>query len=145
VLCPVCLQPTMTDHRGMVEPHEDSVGHECPMSNRTGPAWTEASTREAVRGRSGDICEYCGQRRAQDMHHRKSLGVGGKWHPANIIHVCRTDHRFLTEHPNWAWRLGLIVKSAEDPNTRPVTREDGTIFQPSDDVAPPLPKDMRKR
>src|SRR5262245_50689135 len=107
VLCPVCLQPADTDRFGVVKEHDDSVGHPCPMSGRVGPSWDEDTTRPAVQGRSGGICEYCSKHLAQDMHHRKSVGVGGFWHPANIIHICRTCHRFITEHPNWAWTLGL--------------------------------------
>jgi 5-methylcytosine-specific restriction endonuclease McrA len=140
VLCPVCLQPAETDHLGVVENHLDSMGHDCPMSGRVGPTWDEDSTRPAVRGRSGGICEYCSQHLAQDMHHRKSLGVGGRWHPANILHICRGCHRFITEHPNWAWALGLIVKSTEDPSQRVVIRENATQFQPTDDVTMPIPK-----
>jgi hypothetical protein len=144
VLCPVCLSPARTDAYGVVEKHPDSVGHDCPMGGRVGPSWDEDNTRPAVRGRSGEICEYCSSHVAQDMHHRKSAGVGGRWHPANIIHICRGCHRFITEHPNWAWKLGLIVKSTEDPGHRPVTREDGTQFQPTDDIAMDIPK-KRKR
>jgi hypothetical protein len=145
VLCPVCLGPVEVDVYGKVLPHPDSVGHDCIMAGRVGPAWDEDSTRPAVQGRSGNICEYCSAHVAQDMHHRKSAGVGGHWHPANIIHICRSCHRFITEHPNWAWSLGLIVRSTEDPTTREVTRENGTTFQPSDDVAMPIPKKSRKR
>jgi len=146
MLCPVCLEPVKTDSYGRVAPHLDSTGTgDCPMTGRTAPAWDEDATRPAVRGRSGEICEYCSAHVAQDMHHRKSAGVGGHWHPANIIHICRSCHRFITEHPNWAWSLGLIVKSTEDPSKRPVTREDGTAFQPSDEVAPPIPNLKPKR
>lgn len=140
VLCPICLQPAETDRFGIVEKHVDSVGHDCPMGGRVGPTWNEDATRPAVAGRSGGICEYCSAHPAQDMHHRKSLGVGGRWSPANIIHICRRCHRFITEHPNWAHSLGLIVKRAEEPSERSVTREDGTQFQPTDDVTMPAPK-----
>ena len=145
VLCPVCLMPADTDRFGVVLPHPDSAGVECVMTGKLGPSWDETSTRPAVEGRSGGICEYCSAHLAKDMHHRKSAGVGGQWHPANIIHICRGCHRFITEHPNWAWKLGLIVKSTEDPAQRPVTREDGTMFQPSDDVAPPLPPKFHRK
>lgn len=145
MLCPVCLQPVKTNSRGEVKPHTDAHFGDCPMGGRVAPPWDEDSTRPAVQGRSGGICEYCSQRLATDMHHRKSLGVGGFWQPANIIHICRPCHRFITEHPNWAWSLGLIVRSTEDPAKRSVTRENGDMFQPSDDVAPPLPKKHRRK
>jgi hypothetical protein len=145
VLCPVCLQPAYTSDKGIMLRHDDGVGIPCLMSGHTAPSWDEESTRPAVQGRSGGICEYCLHRLAQDMHHRKSLGVGGTWHPANILHLCRICHRFITEHPNWARSLGLIVRSIEDPSQRPVTRENGDQFQPSDEVAPPFPKGLKKR
>lgn len=140
MLCPVCLTLIQPDRDGLVPAHEDEVGSACPMSGRDAPAWDQQSTHEAVESRSGGICEYCRKRRAHDMHHRKSRGVGGRWHPANVIHLCRTCHRFVTEHPGWAHALGLIVKSTENPSKRPVTREDASWFQPSDDIAMPLPR-----
>jgi len=137
VLCPVCLNPTETDAFGVMQPHPNSVGSECVMSGKLGARWDERSTRAAVDTRSGGRCEYCRARPARDMHHRRGSGVGGRWHPANILHLCRKCHRFITDHPGWAHSLGLRLKEAEDPGERPVTREDGTGFQPSDDVAPP--------
>lgn len=104
------------------------------MAQRTQSGWEERGTREAVKNRSGQICEYCGRRRATEMHHRMSRGVGGVWSPGNIIHLCNTDHTEVTRHPAWAWGLGLIVKSHEDPETKKVYREDGTTFQPTSEV-----------
>lgn len=143
MLCPVCLMPCETNAYGVVKTHADSVGGDCPMAGKQGPTWDEDSTRAAVPGRSGGVCEYCTRRRAQDMHHRKSRGVGGRWHPANVLHLCRVCHRFITDHPAWAHALGLIVKSTEDPAKRPVTREDGSTFSPTDDIAMPLQRGKR--
>jgi 5-methylcytosine-specific restriction endonuclease McrA len=135
VLCPVCLEGVETDSRGVIRPH-----HGCPMGGRPVPAWDEDSTRSAVRGRSDGICEYCQQARAQDMAHRRASGVGGRWSPANILHLCRRCHRRAHDYPHWAHALGLRLKEGEDPEKRPVTREDASWFQPSDEVAMPIPK-----
>lgn len=145
MLCPVCLMPCETNRYGVVKAHADSVGGDCPMSGKVGPTWDEHSTRAAVPGRSNGNCEFCGFRRAQDMHHRRGAGVGGRWHPANILHLCRYCHRFVTEHPTWAHALGLRLKEGESPEKRPVTRENGTSFQPTDDIAMPLPKKGKGR
>jgi HNH endonuclease len=144
VLCPVCLAPIATDAKGRVTYHTDTAGHDCPMVGRVGPTWDEDSTRKAVPGRSLGLCEFCGWRPAQDMHHRKSRGVGGRWSPANILHLCRYCHRFVTDHPMWAHALGLVCKSTEDPAKMKVTRENGATFQPSDDIAMPIPKGRRR-
>lgn len=89
------------------------------MSHRAAPAWDETTTRAAVWGRSMGVCEYCQAEQATDMHHRQGRGVGGKWHPANIIHLCRTCHGRCTspagENREWAEYVGLIVSSYEDP------------------------------
>lgn len=143
MLCPVCLNPVRTDEHGLVLRHPDSVGMDCRMSGQLGPVWTETSTRAAVSGRSGGICEFCMKMTGQEMHHRKSRGVGGRWHPANILHLCRRCHHFATEHPGWSHALGLIVRSGENPSTRPVQRENGVSFQPTDEVTMPVPKGRR--
>lgn len=130
-LCPVCDANIPVYADGRVGRHKDGVGNECPMGGKQAPPWDERSTRPAVSGRSGGICEYCRKRRATDKHHRVSRGVGGPWNPANILDLCRHCHREATEHPDWAKPLGLIVKRGEDPETVPVIREDLTVFQPT--------------
>lgn len=97
--------------------------------------WTEGNTREAVKGRSGGVCEYCEGRRATDMHHRKSRGVGGAWEPANILHLCVEDHRFATDNPLWAYAHGVSLTRATSPSETPVIRANKLQFQPSNDVS----------
>jgi hypothetical protein len=140
VLCPVCLQPIETDSQRTVPRHEDTLGNPCPMSGRPGPDWDERSTREAVPGRSGGSCENCTLARAQDMAHRRASGLGGRWSPANILHLCRRCHRRAHDYPTWAHSVGLRLKEGEDASQRPVVRENGTVFQPSDEIAMPIPK-----
>lgn len=59
------------------------------------------ATRDAVRARSGGVCEKCHQKRAAHMHHREHIGMGGASGPRaerlsqseNIIHLCVDCHR----------------------------------------------------
>jgi len=136
-VCPVCLGFIEPNDVGCVTKHEDGIGKLCPMTAKPMPRWTERATREAVVGRSNNICEYCASFRATDCHHRKSRGVGGKWHPANIIHLCRFCHARATANPEEARESGLIVESHQDPATVRVVRRNGSTFFLADDVAPP--------
>lgn len=137
LICPVCLAVISPNDCGAVLAHLTVVGRVCPMSGKPMPKWTERATREAVVGRSNGICEYCGYARASDMHHRKSRGVGGKWHPANIIHLCRPCHATATANPEDARIKGLIVEHHRDPSTVLVVRPDGARISLTDEVAPP--------
>lgn len=132
-LCPVCLQNVGISADGLVEDHSDTWGGECPMGGNEAPAWNERNTRVAVESRSGGICEYCRARRATDKAHRIGRGVGGRWHPANIVDLCHEDHMksHTGKYQEWARRRGLRLLAHEDPESVPVYREDGTAFQPT--------------
>jgi hypothetical protein len=132
--CPVCYEEATVYKDGRIQPHADSAGGPCPMSYHQNPPWDERSTRAAVPSRSGGICEFCRKRRASQMHHRVSRGVGGPWSPENILHLCHLCHGDATRQPDWAWGMGLICKTHENPGLRLVTREDGTQFQPTNEV-----------
>jgi hypothetical protein len=83
----------------------------------------ERAARTAVYARSGRLCEGpCGARRAVDWHHRLRDGQGGLWAPENGLHVCRSCHRWITEHPTAARARGWHVWSYEDPAEVPVWR-----------------------
>lgn len=43
---------------------------------------------EAVAQRSGGMCEVCHVMPANDIHHRRFLGRGGRHNIANLLHVC---------------------------------------------------------
>jgi hypothetical protein len=134
-LCPVCSEPAELLAGNRLGKHLDGIGQKCMMTGRTAVPWDERSTRAAVPSRSGNICEFCQKQRAREMHHRVSRGVGGPWCPANILHLCNGCHGDATRNPTWARGMGLIVKSTDgDPGEIPVTREDGTQFQPTNEV-----------
>lgn len=96
---------------------------------------SEAETRELVKRRSlamfnegipvfmdtvVPMCEFCGKRRLEEMHHRKFRSQGGKWSPSNIIGLCWQCHKKATVQPGWAYRLGLSVSSHVEADQTPV-------------------------
>jgi len=86
-----------------------------------GYEWNETLTRQAIKsGRSMGLCEWHGDHPATDMHHRRNASQGGKWHPANIIHICREVHREITENPEWAHSVGLTLWAGEEPSEVPI-------------------------
>lgn len=135
-LCPVCLAPVCATSPEVptVRVHPDGVGKTCKMSGQPLPEWDEKSTRLAVHGRSGGICEYCLSRRATDMHHRVSRGVGGKWHPANIVHLCRFCHGDATNMPAWAYNNGICLRRTQDPGGVPMIQRSGELLYLTDAV-----------
>jgi hypothetical protein len=132
--CPVCWQDVTVYDTGLIKKHKDTAGGRCPMSERPLPEWNEARTRPAVEARSGGICEFCQRAKAVEKAHRIGRGVGGDWDPGNIVDLCSRCHRESHRNPDWANLHGLILKSWEDPETTPVTRLDGTQFQPTREV-----------
>lgn len=132
--CPVCWQDVTVYDSGLIKKHMDTAGGRCPMSDNLIPEWNEARTRVAVSGRSGGICEFCRKAKATDKAHRVGRGVRGDWNPGNILDLCHRDHMHAHHNPDWANLHGLILKSWQDPETTPVTRLDGTQFQPTKEV-----------
>ena len=142
-ICPVCLNPVNLQGDGSVGSHRDGVGVRCIMVGRQPPPWDEGSTREAVGNRSGGVCEYCRRSRATEKHHRVSRGVGGRWTPGGVLDLCSSCHRTATNNPEWAYNLGVSLRSTQDPEMVPVVRDDLTTFQPSSFVTQPLPRPLR--
>lgn len=75
------------------------------------PTWIDTVT---------PVCEFCGKRPLQEMHHRKYRSQGGPWRPSNIIGLCWQCHRQATVQPSWGYALGLSVESSCDPCAVPV-------------------------
>lgn len=161
-LCPVCLgmvhlTPDARLAANMARPapwarlvpHTDGWGRTCYMSHRSAPPWDEPTTRAAVYGRSMGVCEYCQAERATDMHHRLARSLGGKWHPANIVHLCRGCHARCTspagEQRQWARHVGLLLESWEVPADTPVHQGTGGFLWCSDNVTGGLNDEHRPR
>ncbi len=145
-ICHVCLG-SMTVEGGLVSKHRDSKGRRCPMSEQPPYVWDEIGTRETVPGRSGGICEICARRPATDMHHRVPRSLGGKWTPANILHVCRECHTWITDDPQGqqvAVKNGLSLRSHDNPERIPVQRLTGETLFLSDQLLPPRKAGTRR-
>jgi hypothetical protein len=140
MLCPICLADVTADS-SVVDRHLNSLTDVCPMSGREPFTWDERSTRAAVPNRSGGRCEMCGQR-ATNMHHRKNRSQGGRWSPANILHLCGSGvvgcHGYFTSHPSVAYLMGVSVRRGDEPADIAVQTPAGLLWL-SDDIAPPLP------
>lgn len=148
MMCQVCLGDVVVAD-GVVGAHEIVVAGRrrswCPMSGKPPFVWDERCTRAAVAGRSGGRCEYCGHK-ATNMHHRRNASQGGRWSPANILHLCGSGttgcHGFFTARPEMAHELGVTLRFGEDPEQIPV-RTPSDLLWLTDDIAAPLPGQVR--
>lgn len=79
----------------------------------------ESATRTVVAARSGGVCERCGQRPAQSVHHRLKRGQGGPWSPSNCVHLCGDGtqycHGVVEHYPDSARLGGFHVRPWEHP------------------------------
>ena len=77
--------------------------------------------RDAVKKRSGGLCEACGRDGANHMHHRKLRKQGGEHTLENLIHVHAVPcHHEIHAHPARSYALGLLVHSWDNPADVPV-------------------------
>lgn len=95
---------------------------------RTRPKTVSADFRVRLAARSNGCCEMtlpgCTYR-ATDVAHRISKKAGGR--PlddldrlSNVLHACRTCHRWTHDSPRAAYDLGLMLKEHQDPEVEPV-------------------------
>jgi len=79
-----------------------------------------AAARPIVEARSGGVCELCGVRRAESMHHRK-LRRHDDHRAANLVHLCGSGttgcHGWVHANPAAAYGLGFMVRGAFNPRT----------------------------
>lgn len=111
--------------------------------------------RELVRERSGGFCEArlegCNGR-AVHLHHRQRRSQRGADIPENLLHVCASCHDAVHRIGERAYRLGLLVRSSDDPAAVPVLEtldeDDASAVTPGD-VCPacnrrvPVPREDR--
>lgn len=101
------------------------------MSRRTG---FPPGVRELVSARSRDICEVqhlCHGDQATEIHHRRGRGMGSTRRPetnqaANALHLCSSDHLFITDYPGFALKKGWTVRQSHSPLTTPLLYRDGS-------------------
>jgi hypothetical protein len=144
VKCLVCFEENVPVIDGVVAEHHYLWRGErlvCPTSGNEPFTWDERSTRAAVPGRSGGRCEFCGAK-ATSMHHRIAVSQGGRWSPANILHLCGDGvlgcHGYFTQHPTHAKRVGVSLHPSQIPAQVPVLTEFGQLWL-ADDIAAPFP------
>jgi hypothetical protein len=68
------------------------------------------ASRDAVRFRSGGMCEFPGCRAfAEVMHHR--IPRRARDHsPGALLHLCDSHHRWIHANPSESYRLGYLVR-----------------------------------
>jgi hypothetical protein len=84
------------------------------------------AVKAKVRARSGGWCEarivgVC-TGRASQIHHRK-LRRHGDHRLITALHLCLECHAFAHDHPEFSYRMGLLVQAHRDPKTVPVHAE----------------------
>ncbi|MFD3426057.1 hypothetical protein [Nocardia fluminea] len=89
---------------------------------KTGPS---APAVAIVRRRSGTVCEVCGARRANQIHHRRPRGAGGTRRPETnspsaLLDLCNECHALIESRREWARDHGYLVRQHLDPATTPV-------------------------
>lgn len=96
----------------------------------------EKHGKDVVRARSGGLCEACGMRRAESVHHRKNRSQGGTWDPSNLMHLCgdgtRGCHGWIGDFPDRARDLGWSVKRDRVSAERAVRRRGSWVLLADD-------------
>lgn len=93
-----------------------------------------------IDGRSGGVCEVCGNGRAVERHHRRPRGMGGSSEArtnsaANALHVCGVCHRLIEANRTLALLLGWLLPQSADPAaSRVMYRGEWTLLGESGDV-----------
>lgn len=59
-------------------------------------------------------CAMC-RHPIDEYHHRKMRSQNGKGTAANCLPICARHHKMIHNNPDWAYRHGLLVRSADDP------------------------------
>lgn len=89
------------------------------------------AVREIVHTRSGWVCEICGQRRVEEIHHRLGRQMGGSREPwinlaGNLLDLCLICHRMVTVVPKagktdaYRARGWLVKRGVVPPSAHPV-------------------------
>ena len=60
---------------------------------------------------ANEVCQVCFANQATDIHHKLSLGRGGKLNDTTIfLAVCRVCHDWIHRHPKEAEQQGYLLK-----------------------------------
>lgn len=83
-------------------------------------------TCSLVDERDGESCVVCGYSLHVVIgarHHRKPRSHASKaekHQTYNLIDVCEKCHRYIHAHPTWAYDMGYLVHTWDDPSKKPL-------------------------
>ena len=83
-----------------------------PLRPKSRPNPIPVESRLEVRRRSGGWCEVTHPGctgRAEHVHHVLPRSGGGHNHPDNLLDVCGAGHRYIHDHPRWAYDYGYLA------------------------------------
>lgn len=95
------------------------------------------AVRDIVHARSGYVCEKCGKRRAEQIHHRTGRQMGGSREPwvnlpGNLLDLCTPCHDEVTNtrglrpsHETFGW---LVRRGTKLPVEVPVVLHHGLVL-----------------
>lgn len=87
-------------------------------AKRRSEASARSDVREAVFNRDGYRCVLDGLEGHRcggplTPHHIRKASQGGPYEPGNMISLCASANREVEDRPDWAWRLGLVIRNGE--------------------------------
>lgn len=100
-----------------------------------------ANVRAVVEGRSGGMCEVCGEGRVTEIHHRRPRGMGGSSSgdtnkPSNALALCNACHRMIESNRAVAMLLGWLMpqrtRNGASPSGRRVMYRGAWVFLADD-------------
>lgn len=94
-----------------------------------------SGVRKAVISRDFDRCVRCATQ-GTEIQHRMRRREGGHG-LANLVRICRVCHEWVHRHPVEAHRLGLTVKTWEEPSEVPLLSWRGWIYLRDDGFIAP--------
>ena len=69
--------------------------------------------RHMVEARAAGLCECCGDRAGQVVHHRKRRSQGGTNALANLMLLDGDCHRRIHDEPEWARSRGFLLRRSD--------------------------------
>jgi len=89
-----------------------------------------AEIRERVVLRDTQVCRYCLAGWQLEIHHRQGRGGDNPNRLSNLLTLCSSCHKWVTEHPEMAYQLGLSVKRVglDQPDEVPFRDSTGRMW-----------------